>query len=131
MGKRGCDQDGSVRAVGRVSLTWGGWGERIAGADTVGSGAAPVAGAVDGVGHVGAVVCTGPWAVAAGPDHAGRSVTAGLGRLTLPKTNGRIAPTTSPSPTPKTSLIDSDWLMMRPLGFSTTFGVDFESRSGI
>ena len=52
---RDCDQAGSVRAVGRVSPTCGGCGERIAGADAVGNGTVPVAGAVGGVDHAGVV----------------------------------------------------------------------------
>ena len=91
---------GSVRAAGRVSPTCGGWGKRIAGAGAgaVRGGNTPWPGPVAGGGHAGAMVCAVLPAVAVEPpllDHAGSSVTAGAGRLTLPKTNGRIAPITS------------------------------------
>lgn len=78
-----------------------------------------VAGAVDGGDHGGASV---PAVLAATPveplllDHeAGSSVTTELLWLAL-KTNGMIATIKSTSPTPKTSLIDSAWLIMRPSG---------------
>ena len=64
--------------------------------------AAAVGRCVDG--HAGAMVCAVLSAIPVEPpllDHAGSSLTAELGRLALPKTNGRIAPITSTNPTPK------------------------------
>ena len=134
-GGRGCGQDGSVGAVGRVSPGCGDCGERIAGdgAGAVGGGAAVVAGAVGEGGHPagrsGRCCRRSRGTAIVGP--LGKFLDR-IGPVGLAKDERQDCHDHEYEPTPKTSLIDSAWLMIRPSAlFSGTFGADFRSRSGI